>query len=153
MRINTNTTTHISPHPINFSPVHMYTTIISCVPFFLLLLKTEGAAAIIQLAKAQNSTTQTKKVSVILKVIAGAHIGQRFRLEAQSATSEDIFKVGRASGKAIKERGVSLYKDKEISTSHAKIEILRGLPFLVDTRSTNGTQVNHFLLTFLIIYS
>ena len=55
-------------------------------------------------------------------------------------------------GKAIKEKGVSLYKDKEISTSHAKIEIRNGLPFLVDTRSTNGTQLNNEDVEVLVPY-
>lgn len=35
---------------------------------------------------------------------------------------EDIFKMGRSTGKLFKEKGVSLYKDKEISTTHAKVD-------------------------------
>ncbi len=50
--------------------------------------------------------------------------------------------MGRSTGKAFKEKGVSLYKDKEISTTHAKIEIRNGQAFLIDADSTNGTLLN-----------
>ena len=89
---------------------------------------------------------------MILKVLAGPHIGQRFRLEQTASASEDVFKVGRSSGKEFKEKGVSLYKDKEISTSHAKIEIRNNLPFLLDTRSTNGSQLNNEDVETLVPY-
>eukprot|EP00981_Chlorochromonas_danica_P016108 scaffold15715_cov338-Ochromonas_danica.AAC.1 len=60
------------------------------------------------------------QVVVTLKCIAGPHIGQRFRLEPSTNDGEDVFKMGRSTGKLFKEKGVSLYKDKEISTTHAK---------------------------------
>jgi hypothetical protein len=34
---------------------------------------------------------------------------------------EDVFKMGRSTGRLFKEKGVSLYKDREISTTHAKV--------------------------------
>jgi pSer/pThr/pTyr-binding forkhead associated (FHA) protein len=39
-----------------------------------------------------------------------------------------------------------LYKDKEISTTHAKIEIRNGQVFLTDLRSTNGTLLNNVIV-------
>ena len=50
--------------------------------------------------------------------------------------------MGRSTGRLFREKGVSLYKDKEISTTHAKISMRNGKVFLVDASSTNGTQVN-----------
>ena len=82
------------------------------------------------------------KQCITLKCIGGPHLGQRFRLEASTDADEDTFKMGRSTGKIFKEKGVSLYKDKEISTTHAKIEIRNGQVFLIDCRSTNGTQLN-----------
>ncbi len=101
----------------------------------------DDGAASLQLLMKQAVPETVKSVCVILKCIAGSHIGQRFRLESTSAVGEE-FKIGRSTGKQFKEKGVSLYKDKEISTTHAKIEIRNGQPFLVDMRSTNGTQLN-----------
>ncbi len=36
--------------------------------------------------------------------------------------SEDVFKIGRSTGRQFKEKGVSIYKDKEVSTTHAKVD-------------------------------
>lgn len=55
---------------------------------------------------------------------------------------DNVFKIGRSTGRLFKEKGVSLYKDKEISTTHAKIEIKNGQAFIIDVRSTNGTLLN-----------
>ena len=81
------------------------------------------------------------RLCVTLKTTSGPHMGQRFRLEA-TTESGDAFKIGRSTGKAFKEKGLSLYKDREISTSHAKIEIKNSQVFFVDTKSTNGTALN-----------
>jgi pSer/pThr/pTyr-binding forkhead associated (FHA) protein len=90
----------------------------------------------------KRSVEQSKSVYVNLKCTVGPHMGQKFRLEATTASGEDVFKIGRSTGKAFKEKGVSLYKDKEISTTHAKIEVRNGQIFFTDLGSTNGSSVN-----------
>ena len=67
------------------------------------------------------SSLCSRPLIVTLKCTGGPHIGQKFRLEPAAGTSEDVFKVGRSTGRHFKEHGVSLYKDKEISTTHAKV--------------------------------
>ena len=44
-------------------------------------------------------------------------------LEPLPGKFEGEFKIGRSNGRAFKERGVSLYKDLETSTSHAQVAI------------------------------
>jgi len=100
----------------------------------------EGSGKIRQLMASDTDTEN--RICVSLKCIAGAHVGQKFLLEASTESGEDCFKIGRSTGRAFKEKGVSLYKDREISTTHAKIEVRNGLVFLIDAKSTNGTQIN-----------
>lgn len=107
-------------------------------------LKKEYADGVKGITSAVNSTAADtqKKLFLTIKVMTGAHMGQKFRLEPSTDDGEDVFKIGRSTGKAFKEKGVSLYKDKEISTSHAKFEVKNGQVFLIDTKSTNGTTLN-----------
>ena len=106
-------------------------------------LKEEYATGRKQIEKLMVQSTDTStKLCLHLKVVAGQHMGQKFCLELPAGKNEEVFKVGRSSSKAYKEKGVSLYKDKEVSTAHARIEIRNGEAFYVDMRSTNGSSVN-----------
>jgi pSer/pThr/pTyr-binding forkhead associated (FHA) protein len=90
-----------------------------------------------------SSSTTGKRLCVTLRCNTGAHAGQKFRLEAVGDNEdENMFKIGRSTGRQFKEKGVSLYKDKEISTTHAIIEIKFGQAFFTDVGSTNGSLLN-----------
>jgi len=69
-------------------------------------------------ARASSTTAASMSASLCLlvKCTSGPHIGQKFRLELSDGKEEDTFKVGRSTGRAFKEKGLSLYKDKEVST-------------------------------------
>jgi len=103
----------------------------------------EGAKSITAMMSSTHGNAESqRRLCVTLKVGTGPHMGQKFRLEPSTDGGEDVFKIGRSTGKAFKEKGLSLYKDKEISTSHGKIDVRNGQAFIIDTKSTNGTSLN-----------
>ncbi|KAJ8601374.1 hypothetical protein CTAYLR_005030 [Chrysophaeum taylorii] len=73
--------------------------------------------------------------TLTMTTTAGPHVGAKFTL---SVGPESCF-IGRSSGKKFRLKGVSLPKDNEVSTTHAKIELQRGQLVIVDVGSTNGT--------------
>lgn len=110
----------------------------------------EGAQEVQVLMKSAapaGASSSSSRLCITLKCLTGPHMGQKFRLEPPPGKVEDSFKVGRSTGKAFKEKGLSLYKDKEVSTAHGKFEIRNGSGYYVDTKSTNGTQLNGSTIT------
>ena len=75
---------------------------------------------------------------VVMEATSGPHAGITYTLTVGTGACF----VGRSSGKKFREKGISLSKDNEVSTTHAKIELQRDEVVLVDVGSTNGTTLD-----------
>jgi hypothetical protein len=57
-------------------------------------------------------------------------------------TTRNAVKLGRGTTKTFKEKGISLPKDSEVSTTHARLLVRDGKVFFVDAGSSNGSIVD-----------
>ena len=74
--------------------------------------------------------------AVTMVATTGPHKGIAFKMTVGAAACF----VGRSGGKKFREKGISLPKDNEVSTTHAKIELKNDEIVLVDVGSTNGSK-------------
>ncbi|GAB5030542.1 signal peptide protein [Nannochloropsis oceanica] len=83
--------------------------------------------------------------TIILHVKEGPYASCTFKLIQSKARKEFI--IGRSTGKKVKDHGVSLPQDPEVSTVHGRVEV-RGNGNIVfeDLGSTNGSFINSISL-------
>jgi FHA domain len=90
-------------------------------------------------SKSDTSTNHNTKPNTIrVDIISGEYVGHSFDLKPQS---RNHCWVGRSQGKKFRDKGISLAKDLEVSTSHGRFEYSRGKFFYMDAASTNGSRI------------
>jgi hypothetical protein len=86
---------------------------------------------------ALNGKKKRQVHDLFIEVQTGPHEGATYLLKPRSSRPCEI---GRSKGKKFLQRGVSLFKDSEVSTCHGKFDYKAGKMFYTDTGSTNGTS-------------
>jgi hypothetical protein len=87
----------------------------------------------------QSSATQSSD-TIHIELMGGEYQGETFDLQPKARA---YAWVGRSQGKKFREKGISLAKDLEVSTTHGRFELQGSKFFFVDTGSTNGSRVNN----------
>jgi hypothetical protein len=78
--------------------------------------------------------------TIRIEIVGGAYQGTSYDLQPKTKL---YAWVGRSQGKKFRDKGISLVKDLEVSTTHGRFES-RGSKFVyVDTGSTNGSRFGH----------
>jgi len=97
----------------------------------------------IAVPKVQNKPTEAVKSTanptiIHITVIAGPHTGETFALKPSARAKHP---VGRSRSAKFVEKGISLHKDLEVSTTHGHLFIKAKQFYFTDANSTNGSRV------------
>jgi hypothetical protein len=90
-------------------------------------------------ATASSSAAQQQQGTLHIEITSGEYAGTAVHLEPKNRKP---CWVGRSTGSKFKDRGVSLSRDLEVSTTHGKFELSKGQICYQDTGSTNGSWIN-----------
>ena len=81
--------------------------------------------------------------TVTLAASTGPYEGKQFKVEPRTKhTKVHEVKIGRAKTKQFRTKGMSLPKDDEVSTTHAKVVVKDGAVHYVDVGSSNGSWLD-----------
>jgi FHA domain len=87
----------------------------------------------------QRSVFNNNVDTIHIEIVAGEYEGMTFDLQPKGRVASY---VGRSQGRKFKEKGISLSKDLEVSTTHGKFESNRGKYYYTDMGSTNGSLID-----------
>mmetsp|Transcript_7621 Transcript_7621/g.11479 ORF Transcript_7621/g.11479 Transcript_7621/m.11479 type:complete len:198 (-) Transcript_7621:280-873(-) len=106
-------------------------------------LKNEFEEGKTELLNALSRTTASiSEHNVILVALSGPYEGKKWTLCPRNGDRSSECWLGRSSGRKFRDRGLSLPRDGEVSTSHGKITAVDGKIFYTDTGSTNGSLLD-----------